>query len=134
MFFTIIEDNAAVLGTYVVTLPVELCRVVAEPECLQQLVIADFGRVVGDFDDFGVAGGAGTYFFVGGVGYVAAGKAGFYFNYPIQFLELRFCTPEAAASKGSGGRFFDCCLLPCPLVLYPFCFERRQKAPVLSNK
>ena len=60
-------DRAAVLGTDVIALTVALRRIVALPKNLEQLRVADFGRVVDDEHGLGVPGAAGARLVVGGV-------------------------------------------------------------------
>ena len=48
LFVIMIEDGAAVLRTYVITLSVEAGRVVGFPEYFQQLIKRDDGGVIND--------------------------------------------------------------------------------------
>ena len=76
LLFIMLEDGAAVLRTYVITLSVEAGRVVCFPEHFQQLVIGDDRGIVNDLEGFRMTGGAGAYFLIGGVGHGAACIAG----------------------------------------------------------
>src|SRR5579864_9337736 len=69
------EDGGAILRAPVGTLAVHLGRVVILPKDLQQIGIADFGRIELDFDRFSVARAVGAYFLVGGILGVAADVA-----------------------------------------------------------
>src|SRR5262245_15729858 len=54
------EDGRTILRAHVRPLAIELRRVVTLPEYVKQLFVADFRRVVFDFDDLRVAGGIGA--------------------------------------------------------------------------
>ena len=60
------EDRRAVLGADVGALAVARRRVVGSPEALEQLVVADDGRVEGDLHGLGVAGALAADLAVGG--------------------------------------------------------------------
>src|SRR5881394_4059544 len=69
------EDRRAVLAAEVEALAVAGGRIVDPPERLEQLGVADLGRVEPHLDRLGVAGATPADPFVAGVGDVAAGVA-----------------------------------------------------------
>ena len=67
LLVVVVEDGRAVLRADVVALAVERRGVVRLPEDAEQVFERDFGRVVRDLHDLGVAGGSRADLFVGRV-------------------------------------------------------------------
>src|SRR5271154_4447424 len=95
------EDRRPVLAAEVEALAVAGGGVVDLPECLEQLRVADLGRVEPHLDRLGVAGAVPAYPLVGGVRDVAAGVARSSLQHPVDLAEGRLHTPEA--SRGECG-------------------------------
>src|SRR5271156_5497134 len=74
--FGVVEDHRTILRTRVVALAVVRGRVVRLPEYLQQFLIGDHRRVVGDLDRLGVSSRAGANLAVCGVLYRATAVPG----------------------------------------------------------
>src|ERR1700704_210362 len=91
-----VEDRRAVLATEVEALAVAGGRIVDPPERLEQLRVADLGRVEPHLDRLGVAGAVLADPFVAGVGDVTAGVAHSSLQYPVDLAEGRLHTPEAS--------------------------------------
>src|SRR5215831_13665109 len=75
LFVAVIEDRAAVLVAMVAELPILRQGIDVVPEYVEELVIANLGRVVDDLHRFGVAGAAARHLLVAGIGGVPAGIA-----------------------------------------------------------
>ena len=84
LLLVMIKYHRAVLGAYIVALPVELGGVMAGPEGGQQLIIAYHRRGVIDIGYLGMTRSAGTYLFVCWVFYMPACIARFYFFYAFK--------------------------------------------------
>src|SRR5580704_19340702 len=95
------EDRRPVLAAEVEALAVAGGGVVDLPECLEQLRVADLGRVEPHLDRLGVAGAVSAYTLVGGVRDMAAGVARSSLQHPVDLAEGRLHTPEA--SRGECG-------------------------------
>src|SRR5580704_14709726 len=95
------EDRRAVLAADVEALAVTGGRIVDSPERLEQLRVADPGRVEPHLDRLGVAGAVSADPLVAGVRDVAAGVARSSLQYPVDLAEGRLHTPEA--SRGESG-------------------------------
>lgn len=97
-----VENDGAVLGTDVISLAVELGRVDAGEECFDEGGEGYFGRVIVYLDGFGVAGGAGLYFFVVRMEVVAARVARYDISYTDEAFEDDLGVPEASFGKVGG--------------------------------
>ena len=86
----------------VVALAHALGRVVVLPEGLEQLLVRDLRRVVGDQHDLGVAGPAGADLLVGRVRGVAAGIADGRRHDAGELPEVLLVAPEAAETEDRG--------------------------------
>src|SRR6185437_6373866 len=93
------EDLRAVLAAEVEALAVTGGRIVDLPEFLEQLRVADLGRVEPYLDRLGVAGAVSADPFVAGVGDVAAGVAHSSLQHPVDLAEGRLHTPEASCGE-----------------------------------
>ena len=93
------EDDAAVLGAPVGALAVELGGIVEGEEELEELGVGDAVGVVGELDDFGVAGEVGADGVVAGVVSGAAFVADGGFKDAGNLLEFCFDSPEAACAE-----------------------------------
>ena len=98
------EDDRAVAGADVVALAHALGRVVGLPEGLEQLLVGDPRRVVGDEDDLGVTGPAGADLLVGRVRRVATGVADGRRHDARELPEILLVAPEAAEAEDRGLR------------------------------
>jgi hypothetical protein len=96
-----VEDRRAVLAADVEPLAVTRGRIVAPPERLEQLRVADLGRVEPHLDRLGVAGAVPADLLVAGVGDLAAGVAHRGLQHAVDLAEGRLHTPEA--SRGECG-------------------------------
>src|SRR6202161_122565 len=109
-----VEDRRPVLAAQIEALAVAGGRIVDPPEHLEQLRIADLGRVEPHLDRLGMAGAVPADLPVGGVRDVAAGIADSGPQHPVDLAKRRLDTPEA-----SGG---ECGALGS---LWPVALERR---------
>src|SRR6516162_11779561 len=94
-----VEDRRAVLAAEVEALAVAGGRIVDPPERLEQLGVADLGRVEPYLDRLGVAGTAPADPFVAGVRDVAAGVAHSRLQHPVNLAQGRLCAPEASCGE-----------------------------------
>src|SRR6516225_11527433 len=94
-----VEDRRAVLAAEVEALAVSGGRIVDPPERLEQLRVADLGRVEPHLDCLGVAGAPPADPFVAGVRDVAAGVAHSSLQHPVDLAEGRLYTPEASCGE-----------------------------------
>src|SRR5215469_309821 len=94
-----VEDRRAVLAAEVEALAVAGGRIVDPPECLEQLRVADLGRVEPHLDRLGVAGAAPADPVVGGVRDVAAGVAHGSLQHPVDLAECCLHAPEASCGE-----------------------------------
>jgi hypothetical protein len=95
------EDLRAVLRARIAELPVLHRRIVVQPECLEQLLVVDLGRVIGDLDHLGVAGAPAGYLLIGRILDLAAHVAGDHrVRGQAELLERLFGAPEAAGGEG----------------------------------
>jgi hypothetical protein len=97
-----VEDDRAILRADVGALLVEGGRIMDVPKNIEQLLIGDFRRVVGDPDDFGVAGLVAADILVGRVHGMAAGVAADDVGDSTEFFEERLGAPETAHAEGGG--------------------------------
>src|SRR5690606_1980471 len=67
LLIIVVKDNGSVLGTYIRTLTIACCGVVATEERLQQRSIADFFRIVENLYYFRMTGAPCTNHFIGRV-------------------------------------------------------------------
>src|SRR5579863_2033094 len=95
------EDRRAVLAAEIEALAVASGGIVDPPERLEQLRVADPGRVEPHLDRLGVAGAVPADPLVGGVRDVAAGVARSSLQHSVDLAEGRLHTPEA--SRGECG-------------------------------
>src|SRR6516165_11258926 len=93
------EDRRAVLAAEVEALAVAGGRIVDPTERLEQLGVADLGRVEPYLDRLGVAGAVPADPFVAGVRDVAAGIAHSRLQHPVDLAEGRLHTPEAPCGE-----------------------------------
>src|SRR6516225_957710 len=93
------EDRRAVLAAEVEALAVAGGRIVDLPERLEQLRVADLGRVEPHLDRFGVAGAAPADPLIAGVGHVPAGVADSGCQHPVDLAEGRLDAPEASCGE-----------------------------------
>src|SRR6266581_1885811 len=93
------EDRRAVLAAEVEALAVAGGRIVDPPERLEQLRVADLGRVEPHLDRLGVAGAVPADPAVAGVRDVAAGVADSGLQHPVDLAEGRLDTPEASCGE-----------------------------------
>jgi len=100
-----VEDDGAVLCTFIRALAVERGGVVRLPEDAEKLVEGNPSRVKNDLRDLRMAGGAFADLMIGGILSLAAGKAAGDGNDTGQAFEDGFHAPEAAAAKGGGFSF-----------------------------
>src|SRR6516165_6541595 len=94
-----VEDRRAVLAAQVEALAVAGSRIVDPPERLEQLRVADLGRVVPYLNRLGMAGAVPADPFVAGVGDVAAGVACSGLQHSVDLAEGRLHTPEASCGE-----------------------------------
>src|SRR5258708_13695972 len=99
LLFIVIEDRAAILGAYIIPLPVQGGRIMRFPEYFQQFIIGDNGRVISDLQGFRMAGCATANFFVGRMGHMSACITGDGFYDSFSLLDNGFRTPEHTGSK-----------------------------------
>ncbi len=95
------EDRGAVLLAEVGSLAIHLGWIVQVPEGFDQSLVADFGWIEFDLDDFGVAGLVGADVFVRGIFSVAVAVADEGVDDAGDHAEFYFDSPEAAGGKGS---------------------------------
>src|SRR5690349_2376849 len=93
------EDRRAVLAAEVEALAVTGGRIVDPPELLEQLLVADLGRVEPHLDRLGVAGAVPADPCVAGVRDMAAGVADSGLQHPVDLAEGRLDTPEASRGE-----------------------------------
>ena len=96
------EDRGAVLAADVPALAVHLGRVVQAPEPVDELAVRDLGRIEGDFDRLGVAGGAAADRLVVGLVHVPAGVADLDVGDAGRVAEVDLDAPEAARGERGG--------------------------------
>ena len=99
-----VEDRRAVLAAEIEALAVAGGRIVDPPECLEQLRVADLGRVEPDLDRLGVAGAVPADPLVGRVRDVPAGIPDSGLQHPVDLAEGRFDAPEASCRRMSRAR------------------------------
>src|SRR5690348_4513631 len=95
-----IRDRRAVLAAVIQALAVAGGRIVDPPERLEQLRVADLGRVEPHLDRLGVAGAAPADPLVAGVGHMPAGTADSGPQHPVDLAEGPLDTPETARGEG----------------------------------
>jgi hypothetical protein len=100
-----IEDRRAVLGTNIVALAVERCRVMNGKKYFEQLFIGDLLRVKCHLNYLGVTGGSTTHQPVRGIGEASAGIARDRFDHAFELGVNRFQAPETAACQGGDFRY-----------------------------
>src|SRR5690606_15176246 len=100
LLVVVIEDHRPVLRAHVIALAVERRRVMGVPEYLEQFIVSDHGRIVGDLNNFRVACRAGAYLLIGRVFYRTAGITRLHFQDTLYVEEDGFCTPEASGPEG----------------------------------
>src|ERR1700677_323987 len=94
-----VKDRRAVLAAEIEALPVAGSRIVDPPERLEQLRVADLGRVEPDLDRLRVTGAVPADPLVGRVRDVAAGIPGSGPQHPVDLAEGRLDAPEASRSE-----------------------------------
>ncbi len=125
------EDRRAILCADIRALSVQSGWVMACPEGFEQRVIADLRRVKDDLDGFGMAGGSGADFFVGGGVFCAAHAAhiaDLRGDDARQFLECRLDTPKA-----SGGEMCDLLTHEGSMTGISETFKCREAVAVVSS-
>src|SRR6516164_2934980 len=95
-----VEDRRAVLAADIEALPVAGGRIVDPPERLEQLCVADLGRVEPHLDRFGMAGAAPADPLIARVGHMPAGVTGSGRQYPVDLAEGCLDAPEASRGEG----------------------------------
>src|SRR5580704_5315600 len=93
------EDRRAVLAAEIEALAVAGGRIVDPPECLEQLRVADLGRVEPDLDCLGVAGAVPADPLVSRVRDVPAGIPDSGLQHPVDLAEGRLYAPEASCGE-----------------------------------
>ena len=106
LFGVVVEDGGAVLGTDIGALAIECGGVVSVEEDIEDLFVSDFGGVVFDLDDFGVAGESCADLFVGRIFLEAAGVTADDFFDAFELQKDGFGAPEATAAEGSDFGFW----------------------------
>src|SRR5690554_5597459 len=96
------EYGGSVLSSYILSLTIQLSRVVDGPENLQQLCITDLVWVIGDLTDFGMSGFSCTNLFIRGMGNRTSHITGYHFFYPFNLKKGGFHAPETTGSESSG--------------------------------
>src|ERR1019366_7186418 len=91
------KNRAGILGTDVRPLPVRRGRIVARPENLQQIFVANFLRIEFDFNRFRVSRAAGANVFIAWVFSFSARVAGNSRGHSRRVLELA-STPQKHSS------------------------------------
>src|SRR5215471_21861477 len=94
-----VEDRRAVLAAEIEALAVAGGRIVDPPERLEQLLVADLGRVEPHLDRLGVAGAVPADLPVAGARDVAAGVTDSGPQHPMDLAEGRLHTPEASRGE-----------------------------------
>src|SRR5271167_1902566 len=94
-----VKDRRAVLAADIEALPVAGSRIVDLPERLEQLRVADLGRVEPDLDRLGMAGAVPADPLVGGVRDVPAGIPDSGLQHPVDLAEGRLDAPEASCGE-----------------------------------
>src|SRR5215831_8029579 len=94
-----VEDRRAVLATEIEALAIAGGRIVDPPEHLEQLRVADLGRVEPHLDRLGVAGAVPADLSVAGVWDVAAGVADSGLQHSVDLAERRLHTPKAPCGE-----------------------------------
>ena len=104
--FVVVENDGAILRTFVGSLSVEGGGVVGLEEDFQKLGVANLFGVEVNADNFGVSRRACADFFISWVFDCAACVARFYFAHAIEVLKDGFGTPKTAAAKRGDARCF----------------------------
>src|SRR4029079_9412947 len=99
LLLVLVEDDRAVLVSYVPALAVQLRRVVLAPEGLEQLLVRDPLRVVRHLHDLGVAGRVRANVLVGWVLECAALVADLGLGHAVELAERGLGAPEAAGAE-----------------------------------
>src|SRR5580704_8243534 len=94
-----VEDRRTVLAAEIEALAVAGGRIVDPPERLEQLRVADLGRVEPDLDRLGVAGAVPADPLVGRVRDVPAGIPDSGLQHPVDLAEGRLDAPEASCGE-----------------------------------
>ena len=97
-----IENDTSILRPPVDKLTTGIRGVHVSPEHVEQLLVGDFGRVINHLHGLHVPGATGRNLLVGGIGHVAAGIPRNGLDDAVDFFEIGFGAPEAAAGKNSG--------------------------------
>lgn len=101
----VVEDDGAILCTAIIALLIQSGGIVGGPEEIDNFLVADFGGIVVDLNDLGVAGGLGADFLIGRVFLMTACESADDPGDAVLHLELRFGTPETTAAQGGDGGF-----------------------------
>src|SRR5690606_19424723 len=88
-------DGAAVLGAYIVALPVQSRRIVRGEKDFKQLLARELGGVKHHLDDFRMPGGAFADLLIRRLVHMAIRIAAFHVNYATHTVKHRFGTPKA---------------------------------------
>src|SRR5579863_3012346 len=94
------EDRRAVLAAEIEALAVAGGRIVDPPERLEQLRVANLGRVEPHLDRLGVSGAVPADPLVSGIRHMPAGIAHSGLQHPVDLAEGRLDTPKAACGEG----------------------------------
>src|SRR3546814_15928003 len=109
----------AILGADIIALPIELRRVMNMKEDIQNVVIADHGRIEFHAHRLGMAGVAVADLAIGRRGHMPAGVAVFDREHAVQIIEDRLDAPEAAA-RSEERRVGKECVSPCRSRWLPY--------------
>src|SRR5690606_25700933 len=95
----IVKNNRTVLGSNIISLSVELGRIVKEKEDFHQLFIGNNFGIIGDLYYFGMSGFAGADCFISWIVNCTAGISRHRFMYAFQHVKTTFNTPETSTAK-----------------------------------
>src|SRR6266403_3056934 len=94
-----IEDHRTILRADIRTLSIQSRRIMIRPENLQQLFVADFGRIKLYLHDLSVPRFVGADIFVGGVRLCSSGVSDCGRDYALQVAKRLLDSPEAAGPE-----------------------------------
>ena len=101
LIFIIVEDHGSVLSAPIWSLLVHSCRIVVVPENLQEFLVGNDGRVIGDLDHFCMTRGVRADILIRWVlhlpAHVSDSRGEDTFGLEEGFLD----SPEAASTEGS---------------------------------
>src|ERR1700736_1210121 len=94
-----IENNGTVLGSHIRSLPIKRSWVVVRPKNVEQLLVADFGRIELQFNNLSVPGSIGADLFVTRFFLRPTGITNRSGSYAFQITECLLDTPKAAGTE-----------------------------------